>query len=916
MRKAGAIPHAAFVLLWLLVAGSAALGVFEPADQFLYDQRYAARTEAVTGDRVYVAIDPPSLEAVGVWPWPRTIHAQMIDALLDAGAHEVVLDIDFSTLSTVENDAALAEALERAGGYAYLAAFNQALPDGTVHLTVPAERFRRFADMVAVNVNLDTSGIPRSVPHAISAGETAIPSLAALSSSQGKAASEIIIDYGIRAATLVTLPAIDVIEGRFSSETVAGKTVVVGASALELQDVFRSPNQGFLPGAVVQILAAETAAQQRIIRNFGSVPALAILAVVVFGFAVRSGTRTLAGGGLVVMVAVLAEIAALALYHEAAIMLATAPLLAGIAGLALLLLLFEKQWLQHIVARLTGERDRTRDILGRVVADNFDGIVIVSSQQRIISASAYAERWLGQGLVGADAGTVLPEAFAQALQSAFAGAGTTTATSVRPREVVIQRPRTIAVAEYVVTVSQTIPAVAGQPTEAFASLTFRDVTARRASEDRLQYLAAHDDLTGTYSRNRFVEILDEAIAEQCTVYVLAFNLPRFAAITATLGHEITDELLRQVARRLGDAGYRCLARLGGDSFALAVLDGQTDGRALFGPVAALLVRPYKVGGHFTAVGFAGGWTSGPAQDGASLLQQANLALVEACAAAGNPLVEYNEAQERALDDRRRLDGEMRLALEAGQFHLAYQPQYADNGRRMVGAEALLRWQHPERGPVSPLDFLPVAEETGLIVEIGRMVLERACREALKWPDDIRLAVNVSPLQFELCDMFAEVALALEKTGFPASRLELEITEGLVMRERDAAIETLRRLSALGVKIAIDDFGTGFSSLSYLSDLPFDVLKIDKSFVDALGENAAAAQIVESVIGIGRQLGKSVIAEGVETQEQAALLGRLGCAVLQGYLYGRPMAPEAIADLAAHLLDRQREAGHVRLSAAG
>jgi EAL domain-containing protein (putative c-di-GMP-specific phosphodiesterase class I) len=289
-----------------------------------------------------------------------------------------------------------------------------------------------------------------------------------------------------------------------------------------------------------------------------------------------------------------------------------------------------------------------------------------------------------------------------------------------------------------------------------------------------------------------------------------------------------------------------------------------------------------------------------------LLRRADLALAKSRLLPGNCLAHYAEALDAKVHQRRQLETEMRQALDSGQLTIVYQPQIGESGTRMVGAEALLRWKHPKRGFISPLDFLPVAEETGLIAEIGRMVLVKACREALNWPGDIRVAVNVSPLQFELVDMLGDVRDALERTGLPPERLELEITEGLLLQHQGAAIDTLRALSALGVKIAIDDFGTGFSSLAYLSQLPFDVLKIDKSFVDAMIESDTATRIVETIIQLGRQLDKCVLAEGVETLEQVEMLEKLGCDVIQGYYYGRPGAPEAIVELASNLADVERQ----------
>ncbi len=899
MKAPGIALGAALLWIYTLVVVAAVCGVFGSADRLLTDLRYDTRAQPVTGDRVFVAIDSPSLAAVGVWPWPRAVHAQIIDALLDAGAREVVIDVDFSTLSTRGNDAALIGALERAGGYAYLPAFNQAGHDGVVHATLPAEPFRSLADMVAVNVGVDGHGVARTVPLAIRAGDDVIPSLAAMAARPAMGAQEITIDYGIDASTIPTLSASDVLEGRIDAGAMAGRTVVVGASALELQDELRSPNQGMLPGAVIQILAAETAALGRNIQNSGHGPALLALAVLIalgglFGSRVGLAAIWLS----VAATLVLAEYAALAAYQNAAIMVTTAPLHVGALLLGLFWLAIQTRMLQRLIQRLRGERNRVRLALDRVVSDNFDGIVIIGDDWRIASASAFAEDRLAKRLVGKNARAALPRPLFDAVERAFL-AGQAPRDSTRVQEVELRRHGETFIAEYVVTVSRPSEDEGADGGGAVACLTFRDVTRRRAHEDRLRYLAEHDEMTGLYTRAHFLRLLDARLQSGGAVHVLVFNLRRFKSVNATLGHEAGDEMLRQVASRLRAAGHDHAARLGADTFAVFMAhDGpDPDPQSPFDPIVDLIAQPYLLGEHMATIGVAGGWASAPASDGAALLRRADLALAQSRQLPGNRVTPYTEKLEIAVHTGRRLETEMRQALESGQFALAYQPQIGAGGNRLVGAEALLRWHHPERGMISPLDFLPVAEETGLIADIGRYVLDLACRDALTWPGDLRVAVNVSPLQFELSDILADIDSALQRTGLPARRLEIEITESVLLQHRDAAIETLRQLSARGVKIAIDDFGTGFSSLAYLSQLPFDVLKVDKSFVDAMFESTAAMRIVETIVKLGTQLDKTVLAEGVETAEQARVLEQLGCSVFQGYYFARPGSPEAMQEQA-------------------
>jgi CHASE2 domain-containing sensor protein/GGDEF domain-containing protein len=617
MSKAGATSGAALFFIFLLAATLSAIGLLKPADQFISDLRYDTRSQPVSGDRVFVAIDAPSLASVGVWPWPRTIHAQIIDALMEAGAHDVVVDIDFSTLSTPDNDAALVAALERAGSYAYLAAFIQPGENGSVDATIPAEPFRALADMVAVNVNEDAAGIARSMPYAIVAGDRAIPSIAGMVTRNRPDGPEVTIDYGIDASTIITLSAIDVIEGRIERDAVAGRTAVVGASALELQDTLRSPNQGVLPGSVVQILAAETVAQQRVIHNPGPVPALLVFAALLSMLAFLSRGWSLAAKWLLAAsVAAVAEIAAIAAYHGAAIMVATAPLHGGVLGLLLFYLLNETRVLQFVIDSLRGERDRMRLILKSVVADNFDGIVIIAADWRILSASAFAEGWLGRSLVNADARKVLPTPLVRAVAAGFENAAASRREEYGARDVTIDRPGGPAVAEYVVTVSRPTDGGVSQG-ESVACLTFRDVTARREHEARLKYLAEHDELTGALARASFVQFVDADLAAGQPVHVLVFNLRRFKSINATLGHQAGDDMLCQVVSRLKDAGYDRTGRLGADTFAVAITQDAVVPDTVFNQIAKIVVEPYRLDGHGATIGIAGGWASGPAGNGAT-----------------------------------------------------------------------------------------------------------------------------------------------------------------------------------------------------------------------------------------------------------------------------------------------------------
>ena len=444
-----------------------------------------------------------------------------------------------------------------------------------------------------------------------------------------------------------------------------------------------------------------------------------------------------------------------------------------------------------------------------------------------------------------------------------------------------------------------------------AIASWRRTRQRRAAEAKVRFLAMHDALTGLPNRAHFAEALSDALSRRQAgrggdVAVVAIDLDRFKEVNDGLGHAAGDALLQAVAARLR-AGVRegdVVARLGGDEFAVAQRGpaAQPESAArLAERLVAALCEPFDLpGGHRVACGASAGVAAAPTDaDGPDALMRAADTALYRSKADGRGVVRcFEPGMDAALAARRRLTQDLRTAAAEGGFDIAYQPLHRLADGALVGFEALLRWPHAECGTVPPEAFIPIAEETGLIVPIGAWVLRRACADAAGWPDGLKIAVNLSPVQFRRgADLVALVRDALAVSGLAPERLELEVTEGLLLHDTDAALRTLTELRALGCSIAMDDFGTGYSSLGYLWRFPFDKLKIDRSFVLGMGEDPKAAAIVSSMVALGRALGLTVTAEGVETAEQAANLRDAGCAQGQGFLLGPP-APTA--EVAARL----------------
>ncbi|MGH7155101.1 MAG: putative bifunctional diguanylate cyclase/phosphodiesterase [Acetobacteraceae bacterium] len=432
--------------------------------------------------------------------------------------------------------------------------------------------------------------------------------------------------------------------------------------------------------------------------------------------------------------------------------------------------------------------------------------------------------------------------------------------------------------------------------------TFEDVTERIRADRQIAHIARHDPLTDLPNRLMFREQIEAILTrgrDTLRMAVLCLDLDRFKAVNDTLGHPLGDALLREVAERLRDNVREedCVARFGGDEFALlhAVTGNVELSARLARRVIDAVSRPYEIDGHRIVIGASIGIALYPdhGREPDQLLKNADLALYAAKADGRNTFRFFEREMDRQAQARRALELDLRAALALGQMELHFQPIVSLATCEIASCEALIRWHHPTRGLVPPMEFIPLAEEIGLIVQLGEWVLHRACAVAAAWPDGIAVAVNLSAVQFKRGDLVATVSAALDLSGLPASRLELEITESVLLQGSVENLAILHRLRALGIRISMDDFGTGHSSLSYLRSFPFDKIKIDRSFVRHFGESADCTAIVHAVTGLARNLGIITTAEGVETREQFDRLQREGCTEVQGFYIGHPVPAEQL-----------------------
>jgi diguanylate cyclase (GGDEF)-like protein/PAS domain S-box-containing protein len=873
-----------------LVGSLRVTGMLQPLENAATDARSRLLMREVHSDIVIVGIDAASLAAVDQWPWPRRHHANLVGQLANAAPASVFIDIDFSSTSQSLDDALLEAALAKPRDFPImLPTFfqNASGVDGTRVVSKPLRRFARRTERAAVNGEPGPDGLTRTWRNSWTLDGARVPSVIdprrLLIDER-----DVPIDFSISPQSFTYVSYVDVLEGAVPRAVFDGKTVFVGATAVELGDMLAVPVYRSLPGIVVQALAAETVTQ-----GVPHTPPAWVMAAVLGSWvmlvAFLFGTKW--PRNLAVLVLALAAIPALSAFafssHQLVLDTA-APMLAVVLVFFVVTLrsLDLQTWRAWSYA--LGMR-RREAVLKSVVQSSTDCIVCIDEAGIIKTANPAASR-----LFRCAAYELIDEPIAKFI-TLLAGEGAGARLGALHGEIRECDARTLDGEVFPVEISVSRVRL---NTERLFTAIVRDIRERRAQQRRLQHQATHDSLTGLPNRAALLAHLEHALTNgpAPSIALLMLDLCRFKEVNDTLGHNVGDRVLCDVAQRfqqaLGDRGL--IARIGGDEFTV-VIDRPADD-AVIATTSQLLADCLRtsidVAGISIEIGVSIGIARFPqdAGDAQTLLRHADVAMY--VAKRRGAAYEYYDA---ALDEnsvrKLAIGGELRAAIANNQLELHFQPQVNLRSGMVESAEALLRWFHPVQGSITPGEFIAIAEATDLIRPLTEWTLRAALSQIRAWRDrgvHVRVAVNLSARLLQDTAFPAQLRKLLGDAGVSAASLELEITESAMMLDPARALRVIQEIDRLGVLISIDDFGTGYSSLGYLRDLPVHSLKLDKSFVMGMRNNTDDRIIVESTAQMAHALKLELVAEGVESEWDAQFLAAVGFDYVQGYRYSRAL----------------------------
>ncbi|WP_147082503.1 EAL domain-containing protein [Methylobacterium haplocladii] len=882
-------PH---LLVAVFVALTALTGLQVQLRDAIIDARFKIATRPASGTVALVEIDPKSIEAIGHWPWRRTLHADLLKQLGKAAVADIAFDVDFSSPSTPADDAAFADALRQAGGSVVLPAFRQrfdAQADGArLHVNRPLPQFLAESWVALVDIRPDRDGVARHYTTGDRVDDAFVPSMGALlAGRQDESGQAFRIDFGISPSSIPRFSYIDVLRGGPEVlQALHDRKVIVAGTAAELGDRLNVPNGTILPGSVVLALAAESIIQDRTLQTTSDRVSIALVVGVML-LMMLAWTRSRAGfrvAGLAA-VALAGETTAIILQAKSSIVLDTALLLSACVAY-LFAVLIDEIGMRGIL-RLVAERR-----FQRITMSLSDGLVCADAEGRITLWNPAASE-----IFGYDQTSAIGRPFGFLLDSdGFAGDQRFDLTAISAEK--LRRS-----SGYVIELSgrrrsgdrfdlECSLSAWDTPGGVQYGAVLRDISLRKQQQERIRFLAECDVLTGLSNRNSLLARLERD--QRHSTGLLLVSIRRFNQINQLHGASFADALLVEVARRLTTlaASTDLIARLSDGEFAILSSSDRADmlGSGIIEDfhknAVSVGARSYRVA---MAVGYAEGIT---AEHPEEWLGNAQLALASAWSTTRLEPVRFAPSMRQAIEAREALEIELRRALSRNEFELFYQPQVDLRSSKVIGAEALIRWHHPQRGYVSPGAFMPVVATTSLAEGVSAWVMETAFRQTAAWHragHSVRVGINLSQCQFSVGDLVAEVERLLVACQVPPELIELEVTEDIILDKFQQANAVFSAIRAKNIKIAFDDFGTGYGSLTYLKKFSLDTIKIDQTFVKNFILDADDAAIVKATIQLGHSLGLSVIAEGIEDRDTWYALRDLGCDQGQGYHFGKPVS---------------------------
>ncbi|HEU5138264.1 MAG TPA: EAL domain-containing protein [Steroidobacteraceae bacterium] len=875
---------------FVLVGGLRAIGALQPLENAMVDARARLLMREVRSDIVIVGIDAASLAALDQWPWPRRHHAKLLEELTRADPASVFLDIDFSSPSSVFDDAFLEAALLKPRDFPVLLPTyfqNASGTDETLITAKPLRRFARRTGRVVVNGQAGPDGLTREWRNSWivegSRQRSVIDPRRVLPEDQ-----DVPIDFSIAPSSLTYVSYVDVMEGRVPRAALAGKTIFVGATAVELGDMLAVPVHRLLPGIVVQALATETVTQGALRKSstWMWVVSLAMWsALAALLYAAKAGTRWFRNFAVLTLsLTIIAGISLAAFAYDRLLLDTAAPMLAvTLLFVAVTVRALEKQTWRALSFAL-GMRRRDA-LLKSVVQSSTDCIVCVNEAGIIKTANPAASR-----LFGCATYELIDEPIAKFI-TLLAGDGASARLGALHGVIRECDARTLDGEVFPVEISMSRVRL---NTEKLYTAIVRDIRERRTQQRRLQHQATHDSLTGLPNRAALLSHLETALSPESArpaLALLMLDLCRFKEVNDTLGHNVGDRVLCDVAQRfanaLGDRGL--IARIGGDEFTVVLDAAVSEQIASTAQLLADCLRtPIDVVGIAIEVGVSIGVARYPqdASDAQNLLRHADVAMYVS-KRRGSVFEYYDPAHDENTVRKLAIGGELRSAIASNALELNFQPQVNLRTGMVESVEALLRWFHPTQGAIRPDEFVAIAEATDLIRPLTEWTLTVALAQVRDWHArgvHVRIAVNLSARLLQDTAFPARLRQLLQASGVAGPSLELEITESAMMLDPARALRVIQEIARMGVLISIDDFGTGYSSLGYLRDLPVHSLKLDKSFVIGMRDNTDDRVIVESTAQMAHALKLKLVAEGVETEWDAQFLAASGYDFAQGFRY--------------------------------